>query len=264
MSDKLPTSAERIKALDRVVWIGYSRVKEIRDAMDSLLEYPRMHRMPNLAIIGATNNGKSMLLENFVKKHKTEDSPENVKTTLPVIRVQMAPEPDEGRLYDILLTRLFSNQSAREPVTSKLFRLQTLLTKLETKQIILDEFNYAAVGTLSKQRKFLNALKYLSNELRISLVVAGTPETLSALQADEQMANRFSPMYLPKWKEDAELLKLLVTLEKKIDLKNESRLWDGKLPKFILSESEGTIGEINDLIVKLAKYAILTGGGAYY
>ncbi len=44
----------RILALKRPVWIGYPRAQEILNQMESVFNYPSMHRMPNLAIIGDT------------------------------------------------------------------------------------------------------------------------------------------------------------------------------------------------------------------
>jgi hypothetical protein len=259
MSNNLSAKETRIQALNKVVWIGYPRVVEIRKALDALLVYPKMHRMPNIAIIGETNNGKTMLLKNFYAKHETALNPLDRKTVMPIVMVQMPPEPDENRFYDVLLERLFANGSPREPVTSKLGRLKRLLEQLETRQIILDEFQHTLAGSVMKQRKFLNAVKYLGNELQISFVAAGTMETLSALQADTQIANRFDPMFLPKWKLDENYLRLLVTLESKLGLKNESNLGEEKIAALILHESQGTIGEIHALLKKLATYAINSG-----
>lgn len=249
----------RIFALKSPFWIGYSRAQEIREQMDALLDHPRMHRMPNMAIIGESNNGKTMLLRNYYKRHKVDPDPEAAKVVLPVLMIQMPSEPDENRLYDEMLVTLFANQSPREPITSKLIRLKRLLAKLKTKQIIIDEFHNMLAGSLTRQRRLLNALKNFSNDLQIPLVAAGTYETLAALQADAQIANRFEPQFLPKWGFDKEFRRLLMTMEPKLGLKQESHLEEEKLAQLILAESEGTIGEVHSLLRKLAEHAMRTG-----
>ncbi|MCH8618030.1 TniB family NTP-binding protein [Undibacterium sp. TS12] len=249
----------RIKALEKVVWIGYPRAIHIRGRLDSLLSYERMHRMPNLAIVGESNNGKTMLLNNFCKRANPETSPLDKKTVLPVLMIQTPPEPDENRLYDELLTELFANGSPREPITTKKARFAKLVEVLETRLLIFDEFQHMLAGSLLKQRKFLNAIKYLGNLLQISCVVSGTPETLNALQADPQIANRFEPVFLPKWKLDADFLRLLVTLESLLGLKETSNLAQEKLATLLLATCEGNIGELCFLLRKLATYAINSG-----
>lgn len=250
---------ERIAALDKVFWIGYTRAINIRQELETLLQHPRMHRMPNMALIGETNNGKTMLLNNFYRKYKVEPTPTNSKSTLPVLMIQMPPKPDENRLYDALLSRLFADESPREPITSKLNRLKILLDRIETKIIVIDEFQHNLAASLKNQRVLLNAIKYMNNEFRISFVASGTMETLNALQADPQISNRFDPKFLPKWNNDDDFKRLLASIEIRLGLKNESNLAEDKMSNLVLSISEGTIGEIHSLLKKLAKFAITSG-----
>ncbi|NAW50117.1 hypothetical protein GNY06_01505 [Elizabethkingia argentiflava] len=48
--------------------------------------------------------------------------------------------------------------------------------------MIIDEINHVLAGTISKQRLFLNVIKYLSNELNIPLVCSGTKLAFNAIQ----------------------------------------------------------------------------------
>jgi len=130
---------ERIRSIESPVWIGYGLAVEIRDRLEHLLEYPKTHRMPNLAIIGESNNGKTMLLENFVRRHSSDTNPALDRSLLPVVMIQTPPSPDEARLYSALLERLFASGPQREPAEVKLSRLQRMLRELKTQMIILDE-----------------------------------------------------------------------------------------------------------------------------
>jgi len=55
--------AERIARIRAERWIGYSRAREALAKLEDLLTHPVRQRMPNLLLIGPTNNGKSMLNE---------------------------------------------------------------------------------------------------------------------------------------------------------------------------------------------------------
>lgn len=50
-------------------WIGYPRANAILKKLDRLLVHPRQTRMPNLLIVGNTNNGKSNLVDKFVGRN---------------------------------------------------------------------------------------------------------------------------------------------------------------------------------------------------
>jgi hypothetical protein len=253
------STAERVRSLHRRYWIGYSRAIEIRTYLESLLVYPKTHRMPNVALIGETNNGKTMLLENFVTRSNPKIDVNEEKTVLPVFMFQIPPEPDEGRLYNAMLERLFAGGSSQERVDSKLQRIRILMFKLETKMIIFDEFQHALAGSAMKQKRFLNAIKYLGNELQIPLVASGTPETLNALHSDPQIANRFEPMFLPKWSMGKELQRLLASIEPRLGLKMQSGLAHPVISQAIADASEGSIGEMMKLLRSLAAHAIRSG-----
>lgn len=253
----------RIQALKQPLWIGYGRVVAIRQQMEELFNHPRMHRMPNLAVIGESNNGKSMLLNNFARRHDPALAPgysgNDDKIERPVFLFQAPPEPDEGRLYNRMLTELYAPGAEREPAESKLRRVSVILKALNTRMVLIDEFGFFQAGTPMKQRKLLNALKFLGNELQIPIVVAAVPETLNLLQSDPQVANRFEPVFLPKWKMGEDFQKLLATMEKTLGLQLPSNLAAESSAQRILDESNGIIGYMSELLQKLAIDAIRTG-----
>lgn len=253
----------RIQALKRPVWIGYARAVAIRSQMEELLNHPRMHRMPNLAVVGETNNGKSMLLNSFVRRHDPTLSPDfDINSDVierPVFKFQAPPEPDEGRLYTRMLNELYAPPGTREPAESMLRRLIKILGSLKTRILVIDEFGFLQAGTPVKQKKLLNALKFIGNELQIPIVVAGVPETLNLLQSDAQVSNRFVPEFLPRWRMGDDFLKLLSTLEQTLRLKQPSNLIQQAVAERLLAESDGIIGNLCELLQKLATEAIRSG-----
>ncbi len=251
------TPAERTTELLKPFWINYTTSIVIRQRLDDLLSHPKTHRMPNLALIGASNNGKSLLLHTWMAKYPSTTDP-NHPAELPLFYVEMPPECDEARFYMEALAQLGLYGSPREPITDKLARFVAALTQLKTRALVIDEFNHAIVGSPKQQRRFLNAIKSLGNRLRIPIIVSGTEQALNALQSDPQTSNRFHPALLPRWRRDSEYLSLLATV--KLQLKLEKPYIITKaMCAAILDESDGLIGDIVGLMTKLAIQAIGDG-----
>jgi hypothetical protein len=99
---RLP-DAERVRYVRADRWIGYPRATAALERLETLFSWPSKQRMPNLLLIGPTNNGKSMIVEKFRRSHPPishEDREE-----IPVLVVQMPSEPSVNRFYTALLAR---------------------------------------------------------------------------------------------------------------------------------------------------------------
>jgi hypothetical protein len=114
-------------------------------------------------------------------------------------------------------------------------------------------------GNRSQQSGFRNAIKYLGNQLKIPIITVGTKEAFNAIQADEQLANRFEPIELPKWNMNEEYLRLLSSFERMLPLWKPSNLIENSLALKLLSISEGLIGEISAILTKATIEAIKNG-----
>ncbi|WES96555.1 TniB family NTP-binding protein [Chryseobacterium arthrosphaerae] len=250
---------ERIILLKKPKWIGYTGAKIIHKKLEELRDYPTNLRMPNLLLVGDSNNGKTALLHKFSELNKSYIKEETQELRLPVLMVQAPPEPDEKRFYNAILESLHSPYRSSEKAELRQQRVIHLLHKLNVKLLIIDEIQHVLAGTVSKQRLFLNVLKYLSNELKISMVCSGTREAFNAIQTDPQLANRFEPRMLNKWQYDEEYLRLLASFEKILPLKKPSILIDDSLSRVILNKSEGLLGEVSKILELASIYAIETG-----
>jgi hypothetical protein len=62
---------------------------------------------------------------------------------------------------------------------------------------VIDELHNVLSGSRDRQRRLLNALRWIGNELQIPLVGVGTAEALQAIRSDDQLVNRFEPFPLP-------------------------------------------------------------------
>lgn len=250
---------ERIHSIKKAKWIGYSQANNVINRFNELLNYPINHRMPNILLVGDSNNGKTALLNKFIKSNQSYVEEETGKLIIPTLLIQAPPEPDERRFYNAILESLFAPYKSSEKIEMKQQRVIHLLKKVELRLLIIDEIHHVLAGNLSKQRSFLNVLKFLSNELKISMICSGTREAFNAIQTDPQLANRFEPKVLKKWKNDEDYLRLLASFESLLPLKEPSMLVEPSLSTKILAMSEGLIGEISKILELASILAIESG-----
>src|SRR5271166_3929662 len=120
--------------------------------------------MLNLAISAQTNNGKTRLMKHFLSLHQASETSSGT-IAAPVFYVQSPSIPEESRLYSAILLKLCKKFRPSAP---------------------------------PKEKRFLNALRYLANELRISIVCLGTEEMMRVIRSVSSVENRFPPTILPR------------------------------------------------------------------
>ena len=246
-SKLLLSDEERIIHIKKPRWIAYRKANELLNKLEDLLNHPSQPRMPNMLIIGDTNNGKTMLVNKFRDLHPADENLEGEAVIIPVLYIQAPPGPDERGIYNAILNRLFEPYGRSEATDAKRDRVVSILRRVGLGMIMIDEIHHVLAGSYTKQRNSLNALKYLGNELCVPIVGMGTSEAIRAVQTDPQLANRFVPEVLPKWSNGADLIMLLKSFEKIIPLKNPSSLHTPTLVNSIIELSGGTIGEISQV-----------------
>ncbi len=233
---------ERLMKLHSDYWIGYGRAEHALSCLEDLLLRPKRVRMQNMLIIGPTNNGKTMIIEKFKRSHLSYESGDRTHEIIPVLAVQMPSDPTIMRFYSLIMSALGS------PVINyrSLVKYETIVLKLlqitQTKILIIDEIHNLLSGSTHKQREFLNVIRFLGNELQLSIVGVGIKDAYLAVRSDDQLENRFNPIILPLWSNDNEFMRLLSSFQKILPLQKPSELVAPDISQLILKRSEGTIG----------------------
>jgi len=253
---QLPSS-ERIMHIRADRWIGYPRAVAAVNRLEELYQWPAKQRMPNLLIIVSTNNGKTMIIEKFQRQHPSVSGAD--QEHIPVLCVQMPSEPSIFRFYMALLAALGSPLRPPLPVAVIEQQALALMRKVNVKILVIDELHNVLAGTAGSRREFLNLLRFLGNELRIPLVGVGTHEAYLTIRSDDQLENRFEPFVLPLWEVNEDTCSLLASFAASFPLRKRSNIATPDMARYLLTRSEGTIGELAHLLAKAAIVAVETG-----
>jgi hypothetical protein len=251
--------AERVGWIRTDRWIGYPRARQALTILEELLTLPSRQRMPNLLIVGPTNNGKTMIVEKFRRDHPPTPAADGAHEVIPVLVVQIPSEPDLKRLYAAILRAVHAPARPRETLTHVEDFTLRLLQQIGLRLLVIDEVHNILAGSHAQQRAFLNLFRCLGNTLRIPIVCVGTRDAYLAIRSDEQLENRFAPFPLPRWQADGDYASLLASFEAILPLRKPSHLSQPPLATHILAVSEGTIGEIAMLLTRAAVAAIRRG-----
>lgn len=248
---------ERVQQIRADRWIGYPKAVEAVTRLETLLGWPKKQRMPNLLLVGPTNNGKSMIIERFCRDHQPITEPD--REHIPVVSVQMPSEPSPLRFYTAILAALGAPMRPRPRVIELEQLALSLLREVGARMLIIDELHNVLAGRNDVRREFLNLLRFLGNELRIPLVGVGTREAYLAVRSDDQLENRFEPFVLPLWEVNDATRSLLASFAAAFPLHQPSVIDTDDMARYLLARSEGTIGELARLLTAAAVAAVESG-----
>jgi hypothetical protein len=253
---RLPAD-ERIQRIRSDRWIGYPRAIEALNRLETLFAWPTKQRMRNLLLIGSTNNGKSMIIEKFRRTHPASSSAD--QEYIPVLSVQMPSEPSVARFYMALLAAMGAPLRPRQRLPEMEQLTLSLLRRVGVRMLVIDELHNMLAGNSVSRREFLNLLRFLGNELRVPLVGVGTHDAYLAIRSDEQLENRFEPMMLPLWEANDDCCSLLASFSASFPLRRCSTIATPNMARYLLARSEGTIGELANLLMAAAVVAVESG-----
>lgn len=252
------SDSDRITAIREERWITYPRAYRSLEVLDELLDRPRTTRMPSIAIYADSGMGKTMLMERFRRAHPPTYNREECRLISPVLALQMASHATERRFYGHILQAIGAPFVPRATVLE--LEVQTLrnLKRTEVKLLMFDEVHNLLAGSAKEQRILLNTLRFISNELQISLVCLGITDAREAIGGDVQLMRRFEELTLPRWQGDEEFEQLVVTILRHLPLKLASQLSSRALRQ-VLQVTDGVTARIFTMFNDLAVVAVHTG-----
>lgn len=248
---------ERISFIRRKRWIPYKRAVEILEMMEDLLQEEPSDRMPCFLLIGETGAGKTTIMRRFQEAHRPDDNLHGDAAIIPVLYVRCPNSADITLLYQAILENTFTpfKPSDREKTLKP--QVRKVLREVGLKVLLLDELQHALVGSKKGTRAFLNELKNLVGELRVSIVGVGIRGAELAMRSDPQLNSRFETETLERWGNNDDFKRLLASFERWLPLREASHL--PQLSADLRRISEGWISDLDLVLQRAAIRAIQTG-----
>ncbi len=202
-----PAPSSQWVSLARDRWVRYPVGDAGVRRLQELLATPPRVRMPCMLIYGVSGAGKSMLLEKFQRDHSQTGERRSGRRM--IVAAELPPVPLLSSLY----AEIIRSMNADVSPTTRLHELEctavNMLAHASPRMLLIDEIHNLLSCSARDQRAALNAIKYLANKLRVSIVAAGTYEALHVMRADSQIASRFEQHELPVWTESQELRRFI-------------------------------------------------------
>lgn len=253
---------ERIERIGQPRWVEYPAASKVSNRIDDLLTQPRSDRMENLLVTARSGAGKTSLINRAERIVYVGPDAARSTTHRPLVKVLMPPNPTEKEL-------LWSIGKALHVPTVELSHLEgsrmrdavfEMLHNLGARMLVIDEINSVLVGTPREQRRYLQFLRYLSNELGVALVCVGTPEAQHALHADEQLRSRFSHMELPPWQATGgDLQDFIIRFVQSMPLRRASPVRSIQICSLVVDRSGGITAPICKAFRRAAVNAVRSG-----
>jgi len=130
----------RLRWLDQPRWIGYPRALDTLNKLDRLLNFPRQTRMPNMLLIGSSNNGKSNLINYFYEHNRPQENPEGESIICPVLRIESPSTPSEASIYSEILVHLYESVPRSSLDIKRLLAIR-VMRKVQLKILIIDDLH---------------------------------------------------------------------------------------------------------------------------
>lgn len=250
--------SKRIAYIRRDRFVFHKRAEEVLMDLEMLYRMEDAVRPQGRLVVGRSLMGKSTIFDEFLRNHRASDNPEGDAAIVPVLLVQYPEAASEG-IYPEILAKLNARLPANAQPRAQRKAAVELLRSIGLRVLLVDELHNVLEGSANAQRKGLNSIKYLMNELRRPVVCAGTVEVLNAIKSDPQMHSRLKRLPLVRFKDDIDFQELLAGFELLLPLRNASGLADETLSTQIFEITMGIVGEVADLLNSAAIYAIEKG-----
>ncbi len=248
---------QRIARIDRDRWIGYSRARDGFEGLERLLRAERRQRPDNLLIVGASNNGKTAIARRFIARMLPPENPAAPRSNIPVTLIQAPNGPRIPQMLTAIRAALGQPSGRRETTAQLRIEVYRIIRAVGLRLLLIDDLhNIRGAGGAP----LLVELRELGSAAGISLGCFATREIAYALRQDDQLANRFDLMTLPRWQiDDPDYWRLLHTYARRLPLRSASNLADPKLAAHILVRSDGLIGAVTRLLRQAAVQAVRSG-----
>jgi hypothetical protein len=127
---------------------------------------------------------------------------------------------------------------------------------MQPRLLTIDEIHHPLACTPREQRAALNILKFLSNQLRVSIVALGTNEALHVMRTDPQIASRFESCALPAWNANEDLRRFIAGFLMQLGVDSTEIVNNAVAIDYVLDLTSGITGRIVELLRQSARITL--------
>lgn len=210
-----------------------------------------------ISVIGPSRTGKTRVfnyIESKNPRYRLDDG-----LIVPILKVTTPSNPTVKGLAEVLLHKLGDPTPGKGTEVNMTSRLIKLLEKVQTRMIIVDEFQHFYDKQSHKvMHHVADWLKTVIDDSKVSLVVGGLPTCQAVLNQNEQLSGRFlGQLVMPRfdWENDDSRTEFIGILEA-----FQGMLTDYEMPKLDSDEMAFRFycatGGLIGYIVKILRQAI--------
>jgi GTPase SAR1 family protein len=241
----------RIRFAQQDNWIGYTAANEILSRVEDLYNAPRTTRVKSMIVVGHSNAGKTSLKNRFLLKHPEEESPDGTRTLHSILHIEATSKADPSAFCTRILDALGAPYPKKASFETLSKQVLDVLKETEVRMIVIDEFHNFLVGRQDMKDALRNTMRTISNVRKVSFLAFGIPSALQFVAEEAQMSSRFKRAFFPKWeaKDNRKSFKqLLASFEALLPLRKESHLTSNALVNKLAAMSEGSLGDVADIL----------------
>lgn len=211
-------------------------------------------------ITGESGNGKSELVEQFIRKHQFDINATGDAARIPAVHATMPEKCRLGELGDEILDALMQEPPRSTTAMQKMRMARKLTKNLNVRIVFLDEIQHLSLGGPINREETKNGLKRYMKECGASIVALGMPKGLGIIHGEPQLNRHFKKLTLPPWQADDEGRSLIHNLEAGFELAHPPHLAQNAiLCCEIFALAEGVLQHVVDIMQQAAIVAVITG-----
>ncbi len=256
---KSADNAARLAFLDEEYILGHPRLLALLDELSDIVRHPNPEKCYRI-VFSKSYNGKSTTIDALKARFPINENLLGDAASAPVVAIQM-PSVASVREFAInILTAVNEPFNPRWSGTHLLSAAYACLRTLETKALVIDEFQQLEQGHYLARASMTNIIKSLGATCGVAVLAFGMPSAIDVIEGEPQLQRRFRHRVILPWQYGDEVGDLIDDFEARLPLRLASNLRDHPiLLNTLVDLGENVIGHIKEAVIAAAKHAIISG-----
>jgi type II secretory pathway predicted ATPase ExeA len=247
---------ERIAIIRGDLVIRYPAVADMLSYTRWLLGRPSQTRTTGMLVTGPVGAGKTT----FGRLVQRTYSRKSEAGAVPIVSISLTGARHTRTVYGRILEALNGPVKNSHRTSDREATVVRLLKTVRCRALIVDEVQDVLAGSLNEQRRALDAIKFLMNELQLPILALGVTTATEAFRSDMHLDARFKKRFeLAPWVVGEPFANFLRSVARLLPLREPSRLDTETAMKFLVKHSGGSLDGIMTLIRQAAVHAVMSG-----